>query len=51
MVAIGRLDRSVQEHFKCDKIPAVSSLNNFEFDADGTVVARRAFGIGNGLVC
>ena len=50
VVAIGRLDRTVESHFKCDKIDRISTLNNFEFNWNGSVVARRAFGIGQGLV-
>lgn len=48
---MGRLDRERESHFQTgQKIEKISSLNNFEFSEDGSVVAHRQFDIGLGKV-
>ena len=50
-VAIGRLDRDKECHFQTkQKVDNISSLNNFEYSKDGSVVAHRQFDIGLGRV-
>ena len=51
MSAIGRLDRDKECHFQTkQKVDNISSLNNFEYSKDGSVVAHRQYAIGLGRV-
>ena len=48
---MGRLNRDLEGHFHPEqKIEKISSLNNFEFFEDGSVVTHRQFDIGFGKV-
>ena len=51
VVAIGSLGRDKEYLFKLtQRIENIQSLNNFQFDKDGIVIAHRQFKIGNGKV-
>ena len=47
----GSLDRNMEEVFKAtNKVNGIQSLNNFLFNSDGSVLARRQYNIGTGNV-
>ena len=51
-MAVGSLDRNMEEVFKAtNKVEGIQSLNNFLFNSDGSVLARRQYNnIGTGKV-
>ena len=50
-MAVGSLDRNMEEVFKAtNKVDGIQNLNNFLFNSDGSVLARRQYNIGNGKV-
>ena len=50
-MAVGSLDRDMEEVFKAtNKVDGIQSLNNFQFNSDGSVLARRQYNIGTGKV-
>ena len=51
VVAVGSLDRDLEEVFKAtNKVDGIQSLNNFQFNSDGSVLARQQYNIGTGRV-
>ena len=50
-MAVGSLDRSKEEVFKSTlKMDGIQSLNNFEFNKDGSVIVHRQYDVGKGKV-
>lgn len=51
VVGVGCLDRSKEEVFKAAvKMDGIQSLNNFQFEEDGSILAQRQYNIGTGKV-